>query len=167
MYRYSDLPPTENPNNQGNPPPYNYNQNPHTQGNYPPYNYQNIPGQYYYPPQPPTRPNGYPMLRAIGLIMLVLFVLALVGHRGFFFGPLIIVGIVLLVNRHRFGGYRGHSHRFNRYNRWQNSYPQQQYYDYNQAAQQPGYSYPPQPQAPTYNPGWPAPNGGAKTDNPL
>lgn len=170
MYPYSNYPPNEQPNQGSYPPPYNY---PPNQDGYPPYNPYNYqgqpqPGQYYYQARPSY---GYPILRAFGIALLIFFFLALFGRHGFFFWPLIIVGIVLFVNRHRMG-----YSNYNRYNRWHNYnyHRPYSYSDYNQPG--PGhYNYPPQPtqsQTPPTgtNPGstgWPTPAEEPKTNNPI
>lgn len=179
MYPYSNYPnQNPDPNGQGNVPPYTYTENPNYQ---PPYNYQNGPqGQppyTYYPPQPP-RPYGYgnPGLRAFGIVMLVLFILALVGHHGFFFFPffpLVIFAVVMLATRgarYRTGWNRPYYRQH--YNYWNNPYQSYQYrgrppygYDYTQTPPPGGYYGPQQPPSQTQanNQGWPSPKDPGKT----
>lgn len=187
MYPYSNYPnpnyPNQDPNNQGqgNVPPYSYPENPNMPPPYQPYNYQGGPqGQppyNYYQPQPPRPHYGvHPAVRIIGIVFLVIFFLSLVGHRGFFFFPvipLIIFAIIMLATRaSRYGNGWGRSYyRRHHYNYWNNNnypYPGQPY-NYTQTPPPPGYYYGPQQQQAQSQqtqaqPGWPTPKDPYKDD---
>ncbi len=180
MYPYSNYP-NENPNGQGNVPPYNYTENPNTPPPYPPYNYQGRPqGQppyYNYPPEPPRPSYSYmhPALRAFGIVLLVLFILSMVGHHSFFFFPffpLVIFAIIMAATRgsHYRSSCNRPYYRHQHYNYWNNPYQYQgrpYNYDYSQTPPPPGYygpQQPPQPQAQVNNQGWPAPKDPYKNE---
>ncbi|MBN9387251.1 MAG: hypothetical protein J0I20_04295 [Chloroflexi bacterium] len=183
MYPYSNYPnpnyPNGDPNNQGNVPPYPYPENPGTPPPYQPYNYQGGPqGQppyNYYPPQPPRPQYGYvhPLLRAFGIVFLVIIILSLVGHHGFFIFPvfpLIIFAIIMLATRpyrYRYGWNRPYyRHHHNAY--WSNGYQYPgQAYNYTQTPPPPGYygpQQPPQTQQTQTQQGWPTPKDPYKND---
>src|SRR6476646_138126 len=73
MYPYSNEPPRDEPYPPTSYPPV------------PPYQYQNYPA--YQRPEPP--PSGYPIMRVIGVVGLIVFLTALLGFHYFFFWPII------------------------------------------------------------------------------
>jgi hypothetical protein len=155
MYPYSNQPSRDDPN-----PP----------NSYPPvtsYQYQNRPG--YYRPEPQTC-SSYPILKVIGGVGLILFLVALVGFHHFFW-PIIFFWPFLFAGGRRYRrGYR---------NQWYDANPPY-YHDprynvpppsnyYPAQTQNPsGNYYPPQPYDPYNSPPtskWPEPTQWPSPDN--